>query len=251
MCSLALAFIDSYTRIFADLRKGISWVVNPVYVVAEIPYGLVRGINGFLAPRVNLINENKDLRGRNLKLQQMVIHYQSLEEENRRMRSLLSISDNLPFQTRFAEVVGVVPGFPSRVLINKGSEEGLAIGQAVVGSNSILGQIVEVNAFSSRVLLVTDSDSAIPVRVQRSKFRSILGGTGDTGLMVLENVPTSAEIFVGDLIETSGLGGSFPSGYSVGKVISFKLEETSPYAMVSVEPLLELNAIQDLLVVLN
>ena len=79
MCSLVLAFIDSYTRVFADLRKGISWVVNPVYVVAEIPYGLVRGINGFLAPRVNLINENKDLRGRNLKLQQMVIHYQSLD----------------------------------------------------------------------------------------------------------------------------------------------------------------------------
>ena len=69
--------------------------------------------------------------------------------------------------------------------------------------------------------------------------------------MVLENVPTSAEIFIGDVVETSGLGGIFPAGYPVGKVTSFELEDTSPYAMVLVEPLSELDDIRDVLVILE
>ena len=249
--SISVALLDNYTRALMNVRNGISLVLIPVYVLAESPYEVARSVDTFFTPRFELIGENRELKGRNLKLQQMIMHYQSLEEENRRMRSLLAISESLPFETSLAEVIGVVPSFPSRILINKGSGDGLRDGQAVVGGNSVLGRIVGVNALSSIALLVSDQDSAVPIQIRRNRFRSILGGTGEIDSMVLENVPTSAEIFIGDLVETSGLGGIFPAGYPVGKVTSFKLEDTSPYAMVLVEPLSELDDIRDVLVILE
>ena len=243
--------VDHYTRVFVNVRNSISLVLSPVYNLAEFPYEIVRSVDTFFTPRFELIDENTELKGRNLKLQQMIMHYQSLEEENQRMRSLLDLSESLPFETKLAEVAGVVPKFPSRILINKGSGDGIIEDQAVVGGNSVLGRIVGVNRLSSIALLVTDQDSAVPIQIRRNRFRSILGGTGEIDSMVLENVPTSTEIFIGDVVETSGLGGIFPAGYPIGKVSSFKLEDTSPYAMVLVEPLSELNDIRDVLVILE
>ena len=116
----------------------------------------------------------------------MVMHYQSLEEENQRIRALLSIANRMPLETILAQVVGGVPGNASRIIIDKGVKHDLAQGQAVVGGSGILGLLTEVDVISSRVMLISDQDSAVPVRVRRTGFRSILGGTGDLDIMLLE-----------------------------------------------------------------
>ena len=249
--SLALSLVDSYSRLLVPIRSGLSTITNPIFFLAESPYLLGKGFVEFFGPRESLQQQNLELKKRNLKLQQMVIHYQSLEEENQRIRALLGIANRLPFDTKLAQVVGTTPGNPSRVLVNKGGNDGLSRGQAVVGGSGILGLLSEVNPISSRVMLISDHDSAVAVKVQRTGFRSILGGTGDLDLMLLENVPTSAEILVGDILETTGLGGIYPQGYAIGEVTAFVLEETSAYAEVSVRPLVELTAIQDVLVILE
>ena len=249
--SFALSFVDSYSRLLAPLRSSISVTVTPVYFVANIPYLLGELVFGFFEPRDSLRQKHDELKERNLKLQQMIMHYQSLEEENQRIRSLLNITNRMPLETILVQVVGVVPGNVSRIMIDKGANHGLAQGQAVVGGSGILGLLAEVNAFSSRVMLISDQDSAVPVRVRRTGFRSILGGTGDLDIMLLENVPTSEEILVGDILESTGLGGVYPAGYTIGKVTSFVLEETSAYAEVTVQPLMDLTGIQDALVILD
>ena len=121
----------------------------------------------------------------------------------------------------------------------------------MVGGSGILGLLTEVDVISSRLMLISDQDSAVPVRVRRTGFRSILGGTGDLDIMLLENVPTSEEIVVGDILESTGLGGVYPAGYALGIVISYVLEETSAYAEVTVQPLMDLTGIQDVLVILE
>ena len=249
--SLALSFVDSYTRLLVPVRSGFSLATNSIYFLAETPYVLGDAFVEFFEPRERLQRQNLELKERNLKLQQLVIHYQSLEEENRRIRALLGIANRLPFDTKLAQVVGINPGNPSRVIVNKGSSDGLSRGQAVVGGSGILGLIADVSNVSSSVMLISDHDSAVAVRVKRTGFRSILGGTGDLDLMLLENVPTSEEILVGDILETTGLGGIYPQGYAVGEVTSFLLEDTSAYAEVSVRPLYELNIIRDVLVILE
>ena len=225
--------------------------ITPIYFVANIPYLLSDLVVGFFEPRDTLQQKHDELKERNLKLQQMIMHYQSLEEENQRIRALLSIANRMPFETKLVQVIGVVPGNMSRIMIDKGYRHGLAQGQAVVGGSGILGLLAEVNPFSSRVMLISDQDSAVPVRVRRTGFRSILGGTGNMDIMLLENVPTSEEILVGDILESTGLGGIYPPGYAIGQVTSFVLEVTSTYAEVTVRPLTDLADIQDALVILE
>ena len=203
--------------------------ITPIYLVANIPYLLSDLVVGFFEPRDTLQQKHDELKERNLKLQQMIMHYQSLEEENQRIRALLSIANRMPIETKLVQVIGVVPGNMSRIMIDKGNRHGLVQGQAVVGGSGILGLLAEVNPFSSRVMLISDQDSAVPVRVRRTGFRSILGGTGNMDIMLLENVPTSEEILVGDILESTGLGGIYPPGYAIGQVTSFVLEVTSTY----------------------
>ena len=225
--------------------------ITPIYLVANIPHLLSDLVVGFFEPRDTLQQKHDELKERNLKLQQMIMHYQSLEEENQRIRGLLSIANRMPFETKLVQVIGVVPGNMSRIMIDKGNRHGLVQGQAVVGGSGILGLLAEVNPFSSRVMLISDQDSAVPVRVRRTGFRSILGGTGNMDIMLLENVPTSEEILVGDILESTGLGGIYPPGYAIGQVTSFVLEVTSTYAEVTVRPLTDLADIQDALVILE
>ena len=105
--------------------------------------------------------------------------------------------------------------------------------------------------FSSRVLLIVDTSHAIPVQVNRSGVRSVAGGTGELHRLELENLPVTADIREGDLMESSGLGGRFPRGYPVGYVRSVIIEDTSPYAQVSVTPLAALDRARHVLVVFD
>jgi len=135
------------------------------------------------------------------------------------------------------------------VIIDKGSSDGMQVGQAVLDAEGLFGQLVEVSSTTSRVLLLIDRDHAVPVQVTRNGARSIAGGTGSRDSLILENVPVSTDIMVGDLLETSGLGGRFPVGYPVAEVTSVVLDATSVFAEVKVRPLARTNQSRFLLVV--
>ena len=116
-------------------------------------------------------------------------------------------------------------------------------------AEGLFGQVVEVNRFTSRVLLLTDRDHAVPVRINRNGVRGIAGGTGEMDSLVLETVAISADIVEGDLVETSGLGGRFPPGYPVGIVTAVTVEATSAYAQVRVRPVALLDRSRHVLVI--
>ena len=145
------------------------------------------------------------------------------------------------------------PDVPSsntfQIVIDKGADANIVQGQAVLDAQGLFGQIVEVGEFTSRVLLINDADHAVPIQVHRNGVRSIAGGTGSRDLLVLENVPVSADIVEGDLIETSGLGGRFPVGYPVGTVQSVVVEPTSTYAEVTIRPAAQLDRSRHVLIV--
>ena len=122
-------------------------------------------------------------------------------------------------------------------------------GQAVLDANGLFGQVLTVSPFTSRVLLVTDRNHAVPVQVNRNGVRSIAGGTGLMDRLELENVPVTADIVEGDLIETSGLAGRFPPGYPVGTVASVLVEPTSAYAEVVVQPRAQLDRSRHVLII--
>jgi rod shape-determining protein MreC len=166
------------------------------------------------------------------------------------MRSLLGSQGRLPYEVLIAELVGIVPDPNTfQIIIDKGADAGISMGQAVLDAQGLFGQVVEVGRFTSRVLLLTDSDHAVPVRVNRNGVRSVAGGTGDMDSLELENVSISADIVEGDLVETSGLGGRFPPGYPVGIVTSVVVEATSAFAQVLVRPAALLDRSRHVLVI--
>ena len=245
-----MAVLDAYTQYLKPVRAQLLQVVSPLYFVAEAPYILGTSLRSSVSSRAKLLVRLEQQREQLLMLSHKAQRFGSLQADNDRMRALLGSKEKLPGSVLIAEIVSV-RSTPSahHVIIDKGSEDGLQVGQAVLDAAGLFGQLIEVSGSTSRVLLLIDKDHAVPVQITRNGARSIAGGTGSRDSLVLENVPVSMDILVGDLLETSGLGGRFPVGYPVAEVTSVALDETSVFAEVKVRPLAQTNQSRFLLVV--
>jgi rod shape-determining protein MreC len=250
--SCLLLAIDVNSRLLESTRSALATFVSPIYVIAESPYRMGREATETLSTRDALISENTRLTRRNLELSRIAQQFVALREENARLRELLGSRQRLGAEVLVAELIGVVPSPNTfQVEIDKGSDAGVFVGQAVIDAEGLFGQVVEVAKFSSRVMLVVDAAHAVPVQVNRNDFRSIAAGTGRIDRLELEYVPVTADIKVGDLLVSSGLGGHFPRGYPVGEVVSVVVDPTMTYAQVSARPLAALDRSRHVLLVYN
>lgn len=247
-----LIALESTTRLLEPVERTLLNVVAPLVFVAEIPYLLSDEVGDVVATREGLRVRNAELERRVLELSQISQQFMALKAENERLRALLGSRARLPSEVLISEIVGVVPAPGThQVVLDKGAEDDVRLGDAVIDAHGLFGQVVEVGGYTSRVMLVTDPNHAVPVQVNRNGVRSIAGGTGQLDLLQLENVAVTADIRQGDLLETSGLGGRFPQGYPVGYVESVAIEPTAAFASVAVRPLAELDRSRHVLVVLS
>jgi rod shape-determining protein MreC len=116
-------------------------------------------------------------------------------------------------------------------------------------SGGVFGQVARVGQLTSEVILVSDPAHAIPVQINRTGLRTIAVGTGDLSRLKLPYLPTSADVIVGDLLVTSGLGGGFPAGYPVGTVAEVKRDPAQSLADVDVKPAAALDRSRELMFV--
>jgi rod shape-determining protein MreC len=122
-------------------------------------------------------------------------------------------------------------------------------GQPVIDAEGIMGQIVHVSPVTSTAMLITDPNHAIPVEINRNGLRSIAVGTGAFMELDLLYIPLNADIRVGDLLVSSGLGGKFPAGYPVATVSSVETNPGQQFARVTAEPKAELQRTREVLLV--
>jgi rod shape-determining protein MreC len=242
--------IDVNSRLLQTTRSLLGTVVSPIYVIADSPYLMGREAGRTLATRDLLMAENQRLEQQNLRLAERAQQFVALQEENARLRALLGSRQRLGAEVLVAELIGVVPAPNTfQVEIDKGAADGVFVGQAVIDADGLFGQVVEVAQFTSRVMLLVDAAHAVPVQVNRNDIRSIAAGTGRIDRLELEYVPVTADIREGDLLVSSGLGGHFPRGYPVGKVVSVIVDPTQPYAQVIARPLAALDRSRHVLLV--
>jgi rod shape-determining protein MreC len=252
LLSIVTIVLEMTTRLLEPVRERLSMVMAPFYLVAELPYLAGGGLSDVVATRDALLAKTRDQERQLLELSVVAQQYQALKTENERLRALLGSRARLPSAVLIAELVGVVPAPDTRqVILDKGASDGIAAGAPVIDAYGLFGRVIEVTPYTSRVLLVTDANHAVPVQINRNGVRSIAGGTGDPVYLELENVPITADVTEGDLVETSGLGGGFPAGYPVGRVHSVRIEPTSAFALVEVEPMAQLDRSRHLLVILD
>ena len=250
LVSVFLIAVDPHQSHLKFLRTLLTTLVYPIQYVVNIPIEITEWGSTTLVTHSTLLKENQRLKQERLLLSRKLQRYIVLETENRRLRKLLESSFKINDKVLVAELIGVeLQTFRKQVVINKGLREGAYEGQPIVGSTGIMGQIIHVGPFSSTVLLITDPNHALPVQINRNGLRAIAVGTGNNNKLLLEHLPNTADILVGDLIITSGLARRFPSGYPVGKIKKIAYIPGEAFAKVTIEPSAQLSQLREVLMV--
>lgn len=248
--SLGLAGLDVRYGIFDAFKDTVGTALSPVYWTLNAPGRLVDWGRDSLRSEGDLLAENQELKTRLLVLEAKTQKMASLTTEVNRLQELLNASTIVDDSVLVAEIIGVNPDpYLHELIINKGAEVGVYVGQPVLDSSGLMGQITSVQRNRSRALLISDSSHAVPVQVLRNGVRGVLVGSGSLDRLLLVNMPGTADIKSGDMLVSSGLGGRFPAGYPVAEVTHVSLDPGKPFADIVAKPLAALNRSRHVLLV--
>ena len=217
-CALTL-WIDSSSHYLRDFRQATSPWIEPVIGMAHLPLRLSSGVSDTFQTVVDRGERVEALEAENFELRAQASRMAGLVAENARLRALLGSSSQLESDALIAEVLSLEQRSDRhRLILDKGERDGVRVGQAVIDSTGLLGQVTEVMPGLSKVMLVTDPSHAVPMLNERTGQQVIAEGTGDRQLLSVRFISVSADIRLGDALVTSGLGRRFPRGYPVGQI---------------------------------
>ena len=235
--SLLLLFVDARYRYLESTRSALSVLVSPIQQLATMPSILWQQTSSFLVTQYKLVDENKLLHQRQQLDAAQLSQFQALQQENQQLRNLLALAQRSEFTAQLAEIVYAERDvFKRRVLINKGANGNVRIGQVVMDDIGIVGQITRVYPWLSAVTLITEKDHAVPVQVLRNGLRTIVFGAGDTSQLSLRYMPVSSDIQTGDMLVTSGIDGIYPPGIPVARVEKIERDPAYPFARITCLP---------------
>jgi rod shape-determining protein MreC len=250
LLALGLIIVDKRYDHLGKIRRVLSIVAYPVQIAVASPFQgwdwFRESVSSRGALRADKTRLEAELRLAQFRLQR----YEALEAESQRLRALRDSTADVTDRFVIGDIMDVdLDAFRERVLVDKGAQDGVFVGQAVLDAGGVFGQVARVGQLTSEVILVSDATHAIPVQINRNGLRTIAVGTGDMGRLKLPYLPTSADVVAGDLLVTSGLGGGFPAGYPVGTVAEVKRDPAQSLADVDVKPAAALDRSRELMFV--
>lgn len=200
---------------------------------------------------VNVRHENRQLKNELLELRMANSRYQELLETQERIEALLQFKQTLNLPVIPAQVIGLDPsGWFKSIIIDKGKQAGLRLDMPVVNAFGVVGRVVSVSPNYAKVLLIIDQNSAIDCLIQRSRDRGMLKGLMSE-ICKLDYVVKSSDVKVGDILVTSGLGGVFPKGLPMGRVLKVKEMPGELFKDVSIMPAVDFSKLEEVLVVIE
>ena len=250
LLALALIIVDKRYDHLGKIRRLLSVVAYPVQIAVASPFEGWHWLRDSVTTRDALRADKTKLEAELRVAQFRLQRYEALEAETQRLRALRDNTAGVTDRFVIGDVMNVdLDAFRERVLVDKGAGDGIYVGQAVLDSGGVFGQVARVGQLTSEVILVSDAAHAIPVQINRNGLRTVAVGTGDTNRLKLPYLPTSADVVAGDLLVTSGLGGGFPAGYPVGTIAEVKRDPAQSLADVDVKPAAALDRSKELLFV--
>mgnify|MGYP003385993736 CR=1 FL=1 len=237
-CSALLIFFDHKMASFESLRGYLQSMVSPLQYLAN-------------TPKLEM-DENQQFRLNELEFHEQAIQLDIIKQENERLRSLLASPLRSELKKMVAEILSVDSDpYSHQVVINRGAGDGVYEGQPVLDASGIVGQILHVGQTTSRVILITDTSHAVPVRIKRNGLRLLASGSGQIDRLNHTFVPQSADVKVGDVLVTSGLGGKYPEGYPVSTIIFVSNAESREFVRVYSTPIAQIDRLRYLLLLSN
>ncbi len=250
--SIAMMTVDHRYHYLNGLRDVLSTAVYPLHYLVRLPTETRGWLNENLAGRGALLEENARLREKQLFLSVQLQKLTVLEAENRRLRSLLESAVNTPERVLIAEMLAVdFDLYRHRILLNRGRQHGVHVGQPVLDPHGVVGQIVQADPFTATAIFITDVSHGLPIEISRTGVRTLALGTGNFQELKLPHIPNNGDVKVGDALITSGLGGRFPRGYRVGTVTKVEFDPGSPFANITAKPFAQLDRIREVMLLEN
>ena len=252
LAAVVLLFLDQRGPQLVPLRSALLTVLHPVQQVIDLPFRLWSWGADNLRERATLREQTAALRDENLRLKLRAQTLDALQAENQRLRALLDSLTRTPQPLRalIASTVKVgLDPYIGQIEIDKGSLQGVFVGQPVLDADGVVGQVLHVAAQASQVLLITDTRHAIPVKSVRSGVRAIATGRGPVGALDLPYLPNHVDLEAGDTLVTSGLDDVFPPDLPVATVSRVNRIGEGEFAEVQATPTGRLDRIQEVLLV--
>jgi len=238
LLSVVAMYLDQRQHYIDQVRYVLQAAAYPIQLAVNSPPAAWAWLRETFATRQALETENARLRATERELQLRSMRYEALERENGELRGLATALPPVADRWLPAEIVSIqLNSLRQRLLVDRGALNGVFKGQAVLDEHGLIGQTTHVGPWSAEVILITDPEHAVPVRIERTGLRTIAVGAADTTSLALPYLPANADVQRGDLLVTSGLGGVFPEGYPVARVTEVHRDAVQPLAQVRAAPL--------------
>jgi rod shape-determining protein MreC len=230
-------FLDQRHGWMEQARFVLQAAAYPIQLAVSSPTNAWNWFQESLTTRDALRAENDRLKAQDRLLAIRAMRYEALARENGELRGLQDALPPVAEKWLAAEIVNIeINSLRQRVLINRGTSNGVFKGQALLDDKGVIGQTTHVGPWSAEAILITDPEHAIPVVIERTGLRTIAVGAGDSVSLALPFLPGNADVKAGDLLLTSGLGGVFPAGYPVARVTEVHRDAVQPLAQVRAIP---------------
>lgn len=250
LISIAIIAADLRFHGLDRFRAGVNTLLFPIQTFIQTPNLTYERVTGFFVKHAQLQRENDALRQRFIQYSVTLQRYRSLELENQRLRTLLGAKQATPLHTQLAEILAIPRDpYQRQVTIDRGSQQNVKPGQAVIDEIGLLGQVTRVYPFSSEVTLLTNKDQSVPVLVQRTGQRAVMFGMGIDGSVEIRYLPHNTDVRTGDLLVTSGIDGVYPPGLTVAKVTQIDLSSSRAFAHIECKPLAAVDRYRQVLII--
>lgn len=251
LVSVCLLLADARLHALSVLRQSIATLLYPLQMLALAPRDAMHGVGGYFSSVNSLQKEVQSLRQQHTLDAQALQKARYLEMENAHLRQLLAA----PVLTEVKSVMGEIlydarDAFSRKIVLNRGTQHGVALGQPVIDGEGVVGQVTRVFPFTSEVTLLTDKDQAIPVQVARNGLRSIAYGMGQSGKLSLHFMAANADVRAGDILVTSGIDGIYPPGLNVAQVEKVESNAAGAFGRIMCKPLAGIENHKQLLILL-
>ena len=248
--AVVVMYLDQRQHYLEQLRYALQAAAYPIQLAVNSPPTAWAWIRRSFESRERLQAENARLRAGQRDLELRSMRYEALAHENGELRGLRAALPPVADRWLAAEIVNVqLSSLRQRLLIDRGAVNGVFKAQAVLDDRGLIGQTTHVGPWSAEVILITDPEHAVPVRIERTGLRTIAVGAGDASSLALPYLPANADIKSGDLLVTSGLGGVFPQGYPVARVTEVHRDAVQPLAQVRAAPLAHIDTDSEVMLV--
>ncbi len=246
--SVALIVFDHRGGWLTRARETAAVAVQPLWQLAGLPARLGQAMREDAVTRSMLSEDNRRLRNELLVMAARQAQLQVEADENARLRGLLGAAARGGLDVQLAPILDIdLDPSRQRLLLNAGSRDGVRQGQTVIDAGGVLGQVIAVTPDTATVLLLTDLDHAVPVSISRTGVRLLAYGIGRADRLELRNIPVSSDVQVGDVVVTSGLGGRFPPGFPVGRIVDLRPDDSQAFLIGGLAPAAQLDRGRDVL----